>query len=385
VADLVLALVLLAGAGLMLRTVAALTRANPGFDANRILTLQFSLVGNAYAEDAAVRVFQDRTLQAIRALPGVESAALAGQIPFGNNFDCRGFHARGRMKLNPADDPCVQLYGATPDYAKVMGIRVKAGRFLSEADTVSAQQVLVISESAARLIWGTDDPIGSEVRMGSYDRGPWRTVVGIVSDVHHDDVSSPPEPAMYAPESQATDSYLVAVVRSATPDAGNLAGPVRNVLHTLDPSVPVYAVATLPALVARASAQRVFVMRLLTGFALIAILLAAIGLYGVVSYGVSQRTREVGVRVALGARRQDILRLVLGHGLALVAAGVAGGLAIATIVTRFRGSLLLGVGPIDLPTYAGAAIVLALVGLIAHWLPVRQALRIEPTVALRQE
>jgi putative ABC transport system permease protein len=385
VADLVLALVLLAGAGLMLRTVAALTRANPGFDASRILTLQFSLVGQAYAEDPAVRAFQDRTLQGIRALPGVEGVSLAGQVPFGDNFDCRGFHARGRMKPNPAEDPCVQLYSTTTDYSKVMSIPLKAGRFFTDADVITAQPVLVISESAARLIWGRGDPIGAEVRVGGHDTGPWRTVIGIVADVHHDDLTAPHAPAMYTPQAQLTDSYLVAVVKSATSDAGSLAGPVRNVLRTLDPAVPAYGVSTLPALIARASAQQVFVMRLLTAFAVIAILLAAIGLYGVVSYGVSQRTREVGVRVALGAQRRDILRLVLGRGLSLVAAGVAGGLAIAMIVTRFLGTLLFGVSPFDLATYAAAAVLLSLVGLIAHWFPVRQALRIQPTVALRQE
>jgi putative ABC transport system permease protein len=289
------------------------------------------------------------------------------------------------MKANPVDDPCVELYSATPAYPRVMGIPLQAGRFFTEADATTAQPVLVISESTARLVWGRDNPIGSEVRLGGHDQGPWRVVVGIVADVHHDDLTAPLTPAMYTPETQITDSYLVAVVKSSTADAVGLAAPVRDVLRALDPTVPVYNVATLPTLVARASAQRVFVMRLLAAFAAVAILLASIGLYGVVSYGVSQRTREVGVRVALGAQRRDILRLVLGHGLSLVALGVAGGLGIAVMATPFLGALVFGVSPVDPPTYAGAAALLGLVGLVAHWVPVRQALRIEPTVALRHE
>ncbi|HVD91483.1 MAG TPA: ABC transporter permease [Vicinamibacterales bacterium] len=385
VADLVLALVLLAGAGLMLRTVASLTRANPGFDADRILTLQFSLVGQAYAEDPAVVVFQNRTLERIRAVPGVESAALAGQVPFGGNADCWGFHARGRMKPNDVDDPCVERYGTTPDYPRVMGISLRAGRLFTEADSTSARPVILVSESTAKLVWGNDNPIGSDVRIGNATRGPWRVVIGVVADVHHDDLTAPPTPAMYTPQSQLTDSYLVAVVKSSTPDAAALAPPVRAVLRDLDPAIPVYDVATLRSLVARSAAQRLFVMRLLTGFAAVAVLLAAIGLYGVVSYGVAQRTREVGVRVALGAQRRDVLRLVLSSGLSLVAVGVAGGLLVAFVATRYLGTLVFGVSPVDPPTFAGAAALLTLVALAAHWVPIRRALRIDPASALRAE
>jgi len=245
VVDLALALVLLAGAGLMLRTVVALTRANPGFDAARVLTLQFSLVGKAYAEDPAVVAFQQQVLEQTRAVPGVEAVALAGQIPFGGNGDCWGFHAEGRIKPNPADDPCIERYGTTPDYLRVMGMTLRAGRFLSERDTTASQPVIVISESTARTIWGSDNPIGSQVRIGAADRGPWRTVIGVVADAHHDDVTAPPTAAMYTPQTQATDSFLVAVIKSSTADADVLAAPARAVLRALDPAVPVYDVATL--------------------------------------------------------------------------------------------------------------------------------------------
>jgi len=385
VADLALALVLLAGAGLMLRTVVALTHADPGFHADRILSLQFSLVGQAYAEDSAVVVFQDRTLEKLRAIPGVEGAALAGQIPFGGNADCWGFHVNGRMKPNPVDDPCVERYGITPDYLRVMGVPVLNGRSFTGADTTAGQPVIVISQSTAKAVWGSENPIGSQVRIGGHTRGPWRTIIGVVADVHHDDLTEPPTPAMYTPQTQITDSYLTAVVKSTTRDAAMLVAPARTVLRELDPTVPVYDVATLSSLIEKSGAQRLFVMRLLAGFAIVSVLLAAIGLYGVVSYGVAQRTREVGVRVALGAQRGDVLRLVLSSGLSLVALGVTGGLAAAFAATRFLGTLMFGVSPVDPPTFAAAAALLILVALLAHWVPIRRALRIDPAIALRAE
>jgi putative ABC transport system permease protein len=385
VADLALALVLLAAAGLMLRTVVALTHTTPGFNAQRVLSLQFSLVGKAYAEDAAVAAFQDRTLEKMRAIPGVEGVALAGQIPFGGNADCWGFHANGRMKPNPADDQCVERYGITPEYLRVMELPLIAGRSLDRTDSAKGPPVILISQATARAVWGDENPIGSRVRIGDATQGPWRTVVGVVADVHHSDLTTPVRPAMYTPQAQITDSYLVAVVRSSTRDATALAAPGRSVLRELDPSVPIYAVSTLSTLVERSSAQRVFVTRLLTGFAFVAVLLAAIGLYGVVSYGVAQRTRELGVRVALGATPTDILRLVLSSGVPLVALGLLSGLAAAVAATRALGTLVFGVSHADPATFAGAGLLLALIALVAHYVPIRRAMRIDPALALRQE
>ena len=385
VADLALALVLLAGAGLMLRTVAALGRANPGFDPRGVLTLQFSLVGKAYAEDAAVAAWQQQFVDRTRALPGVDHVALASQVPFGGNFDCWGFHAKGRMQPNPADDPCIQRYGATPGYLRVMGIPVLSGRFFTDADVATSQRVIVISQSTARAVWGAENPIGSEVRIGSADRGDWRTVIGVVADANHDDLTAPRVAAMYTPQAQFTDSFLVAAVKTSTADPAGLAGAVRSVLRDLDPAVAVYDVATLDALVSQASAQRVFVMRLLSGFAAVAVLLAAIGLYGVVSYGVSQRTREVGVRMALGARPSDVLRLILSGGMTMVAVGIGAGLLAAAAATRFLGTLVFGVTPLDAASFGAAAAILVLVALTAHWVPIRRALRVDPAVALRQD
>ncbi len=385
IADLALALTLLAGAGLMLRTMASLTRTSPGFTSGRILTLQFSLVGKAYAEDPAVVAFQNRALERLRALPGVERVALADQVPFGGNYDCRGFHAQGRMKAKTVDDPCIERYGVTPDYARLMGIPVRRGRFISDEDTSTSQPALVVSESTAKLVWGSDDPIGSHVRIGSATTGPWYTVVGVVGDVHHEDVPQPVTAAMYTAETQFTDSFLVAIVKASDGDPASLTTSVRQALRELDAAVPVYDIAALPVLVQQASAQRSFVMELLAGFAAVALLLAAIGLYGVVSYGVAQRTREVAVRVALGAQRRDVFRLVLWSGFWLVGLGVAIGLVSALAATRLLGTLIFGVSPVDPATFLSAAALLTVVALAAHVLPIRRAIRIDPAQALRAE
>ena len=385
VGNLALALVLLAGAGVMLRTVAALTRVDPGIDPAGVLTLQLSLVGKAYAEDTAVLAFQDRLLERVRALPGVTGAALAGLVPFIDNFDCRGFHAAGYMKANTAEDPCIQRYGVTPDYARVMGVTLHRGRFFSEADSSTSQPVIVISQATATAVWGNADPIGTQVRLGSSQRGPWRTVVGIVADGHHEDLTGPVTPAVYTPQSQQTDSYLVAVIKTGGEDPAAVAQPVRAAIRELDPAVPVYDVATMTSLVAAASEQQVFVMRLLAGFAFIAVILAATGLYGVLSYGISQRTREVGVRVALGARPGHVMRLVLGEGALLTAAGLALGLIGAFIATRQLGALVFGVSAADVATFAAATVLLSTVAVVSHLIPIRRALRVSPVEALRQE
>jgi putative ABC transport system permease protein len=383
VCDLAIALVLLAGAGLMLRTVSALMAANPGFSAEGVLTAQFSLVGEAYREDSAVVAFQNRLLESVRALPGVSSAALTGQIPMGKNWDTWGFHIEGLMNANPSEDPSVQRYSVTTDYFRLMHIPLIRGRLLNDADVTDGMPVVVISESTAKL-WGGADPIGRRVRLGGAT-GPWRTVVGTVGDVRHASLDEPASMGMYLPQTQVTDSFLVLTVKTSTAELERLTRSIREVLRNLDPAVPVYDVAPLDALLAKSFADRRFVMRLLGAFSILAVLLAAVGLYGVVSYNVAQRTREVGLRVALGAKPSDILRLVFAGGLTTVATGLAIGLGAALVLTRFLGTLLFAVAATDPSAIATAVVTLAAVALFAHWFPARRALRVDPAIALRQE
>ncbi len=382
VGDLALALVLLVGAGLMVKSVQALMATQPGFIGDGVLTAQFSLVGEAYRDDSAVVVFGDRVLEKVKALPGVENAALAGQVPMGHNYDTWGFHIEGMIKANPSEDPSVQRYSVTPEYFRTMQIPLLRGRLIEPSDVANGLAVVVISEATAKL-WGGTDPIGRRVRIGG-PTSPPRTVVGIVGDVRHSSLDERESLGMYVPQAQVTDSFLVLAVKAAA-DSQRLTQQIRGILRDLDPAVPVYAVARLDDLLASSFADRRFVMRLLGAFSLLALLLAAIGLYGVVSYTVTQRTRELGLRVALGATSRDILRLVFAGGLATVGTGLAVGVVAAFALTHFLESLLFNVRATDPWTMGGAVVSLALVALVAHWLPARRALRVDPVVALRQE
>ncbi|HXT19211.1 MAG TPA: ABC transporter permease, partial [Thermoanaerobaculia bacterium] len=278
----------------------------------------------------------------------------------------RGLHVRGRMRPNAADDPAIERYSVTTDYFRLLGVPLVAGRLLDAADRAEATPVMLVSAATARQVFGTDSPLGAQVRVGGADGGPWRTVVGVVGDVHHADLTAPPTAALYLPQAQFTDSYLVLVVKSGGVDPQRLLPAIRAAVRDLDPGVPLYQPATMSDLVAKTVAERRFVMRLLAAFAAIAVLLAAVGLYGVVAYGVAQRAREMGIRVALGARRADVLRAVAGSGLAMVAAGMAAGITAAAAMTRFLGGLVFGVSSADPPSFAAAAAVLLLVAVAAH-------------------
>jgi putative ABC transport system permease protein len=380
-ADVAVALVLLTGAGLMIRTVGTLTRSDAGFNASHVFTAQFAVGGAAYREEAAVVQFQNLLLERVRVLPGVESAAVAGQVPMGGNFDRWGFHIEGRMNVNPSEDPSAERYSVTPDYFHVLQIPLVRGRLITSQDLAGTQPVMVISETAAKL-WGGEEPIGGRVRIGGND-GPWRTIVGIVRDVHHQDLTAAPNPQMYLPQSQVTDAALVLVIRSSA-GVESLSPAVRQIMRSLDAGVPIYRVAMLDTLVQASYADRQFVMRVLGAFALLALLLAAIGLYGVIACTVSERTREVGLRVALGATKPDILRLVFASGARAIAVGLVIGVVAAQLLPRVLESMLFGTEPSDPMSLGAAVAALAGVTAIAHWIPARRALHVDPATALRQ-
>ena len=380
-ADVALAVVLLIGAGLMVRSVANLIGVHPGFDANGVLTMQISMVGTAYAKDEAVVLKTDQMIARLKALPAVEAAASAGQIPLGGNGDTWGFHVEGRPS-GPAD-PSVERYSITPEYFSVMRIPLRRGRLFTDADRAGAENVMIIGEQTARTLWPGADPIGQHVRIGGYD-GPPRTIVGIVGDVRHQELAAPPTMQMYTPQAQLTDSFLTLVIRSGG-DPSALAGEARRAIWSVASDVPVYEVAPLAELVARSVGWRRFVMILLELFGAVALLMTAIGVYGVISYSVAERTREIGIRAALGAAPGDIVRLIVGGGLAVVFAGLGVGIVAAIAATRFLESSLFEVSATDPATFAAVAGILLLVAIVAQAVPIARAMRVDPSIALREE
>jgi putative ABC transport system permease protein len=379
--DVALAVVLLAGAGLMIRSVATLLGVNPGFDPQGVLSMQISMVGSRYAEDNAVVRTGDAMLDGLRTLPGVVGVAVAGQIPLGGNGDTWGFHVVGRP-ASP-DDPSVERYSVTPDYFSVMRIPLRRGRLIADRDRAGAERVMVLGEHTARSLWPNEDPIGQHVRIGGTS-GPTYTIVGIVGDVRHHELAKPPTLQMYLSQRQLTDSFPTVVIRT-TGDPLALATAARRAIWSIASDVPVYQVASLEELVAKSVGPRRFMMLLLELFGVIALLMTAIGVYGVIAYSVAERTREIGVRAALGASRMAIARLVIGSGLVVVLAGLVVGSAMAFAATRYLESSLFGVSPSDPLTFASVIGVLLSVTLAAQAIPVLRAMRVDPAVALRQE
>jgi putative ABC transport system permease protein len=380
-ADVAMAVVLLIGAGLMIRSVGNLLGVDPGFDAAHVLTMQISMVGTAYAKDETVVVKTDEMVARLKALPGVEFAAAAGQIPLGGNGDMWGFHIDGRP--SGPQDPSVERYSVTPEYFSVMRIPLHRGRLFADADRAGAEPVMLIGEQTARTLWPSADPIGQHVKIGGTS-GPSRTIVGIVGDVRHQELAAPPTMQMYTPQAQVTDSYLTMVIRSGA-DPSGLAGEARRAIWSVAGDVPVYEVAPLVDLVQRSVGPRRFVMVLLELFGAVALLMTAIGVYGVISYSVAERTREIGIRAALGASPRDIVRLVVGGGLAVICAGLVVGVLVALGATRFLESSLYKVSATDPVTFIAVAAVLLGVALVAQGVPIARAMRVDPSIALRED
>jgi putative ABC transport system permease protein len=383
VGEIALGLMLLVGAGLMVRTLDRLMRIDPGFDPRDVLTLQISAVATRFESDEQVLATFDAILSRVRGIPGVEAAALAGQVPLGGNMDMSGFHIEGVPRANPADAPSVERYAVTRDYFRVMRIPVLRGRLITADDHASAQLVVVIGETTARRLWPGEDPIGRQVRIGAA-KSPLRTIVGVVGDVRHYSIAAPPTMQMYLPQAQNTDSFVTLVVRTRD-DAAAAAPAVRRAIRNAASDVPVYGVATLEELVVKSVSERRFVMWLLSMFASLAFVLAAVGIYAVVAYAVTQRRHEMGIRIALGARSADILGLVVREGLPLIAAGVAAGVGGALLLTEQLETLLHDVSATDLTTFAAATAALSAVAVAAHLFPGWRATRVDPVTALRAE
>ena len=384
VSEIALALVLLIGAGLMIRSFARLQRVSPGFEAKNLLTMNISLPRQKYQKNQQISAFFDQLFERIRSVPGVEVVAGIDPLPMSGNDGTTGFVVEGAPPRAVGDRPEVGERTATPDYFHAMRIPLLKGRAFSERDREDAPRVVIINEALARSFWPDEEALGKRLGFRASDPQVWHEVVGIVGNVKHRSLNADPKPELYFPYSQYPNNFMSLIVRTSS-DPTNTIAEIRNQVLGVDPDQPVFDIKTMGERLSKTVATSRFVMLLLGVFAALAMILAAVGIYGVMAYTVSQRTHEIGVRMALGAGAPDVLKLVVGHGLKLVLAGVGIGVAAALALTRLMESLLFGVSATDPLTFAVISAVLTGVALAACFVPARRATKVDPMIALRYE
>ena len=386
VAEMAFALMLLVGAGLLARSVIRLLDVDKGFDASNLLTMEINSVGPRYQDNASIFQHHDRVRDAIRSLPGVLSVAVVNQLPLGGNLDMYGVEAQDKPQSNPEDVPSGDRYVVSADYLPTMRIRVLEGRAFTEADERdTTNMVALVSQALAAKIWPGESAIGKRIRLGGEQR-PFRTVIGVTANVRHSGLDATVTQQFYVPERQwfFADNQEMLVIRTrGTPTA--VAGAVRRAIQEVDPSQPIVKVAAMERVIAASTAQRRLALTLFACFSIAAALLAVAGIYGVLAGNVAERTREIGLRAALGATPQHILALVVGQGARLALAGVALGLVGAYMLTRSLRALLFGIGAHDPTTIAVAMLLLLATTLLACLVPAVRAVRVDPSQAFRTD
>jgi putative ABC transport system permease protein len=383
VTEVALALVLLAGSALMLESVARLLAVDPGFRTEGRLTLQVAALRSKYSKDGLAAEFDVRLLERLSAVPGVISAGAVNLLPLTPTDWTQTFDVEDHQ-LGPGEaPPGCHVRIVLGDYFRTMGIPLLHGRAFTEQDGADSPDVALIDAAGAQRLWPDRDPLGRRIRLGD-EKGPWSTIVGVVGDVKHGGLTSPSDLHVYRPLRQHPTRSLSFVLKGSG-DVATLIPAVREAVRQIEPDQPIYNVQTMDQIVSDAVARPRFSMLLLACFATAALLLAALGIYGVLADSVAQRTREIGLRMALGARRRDVVRLVVGQGMSLTAAGIGAGTIAALGLTQALRSLLFGVSPTDPPTLAGVAAILVAVALVACVVPARRATRIDPLEAIRYE
>jgi putative ABC transport system permease protein len=384
ISEVALSLVLLTGAGLLIRTLWALRNASPGFDPHNVLTFTLRVSETKYSKPQERIQLFDRLLKGVHALPGVESVGAIDDIPLGGNNSNWPVAIEGRPAGALAEQPEVDTVMVSPLYFRTMRVPLLRGRVFNESDTPAAQPVIVVSEAMAKRFWPGQDPLGRHLTT-TFDPGASLEVVGVVGNVRDRGLANlSPVATMYLPIFQLSNTVLSLVVRT-TVDPGSITSAVRNTVHQIDPDQPLQDVMSMDQIIDGSLSERRFSMTLLAVFAGLALLLATVGIYGVIAYSVSRRTHEVGIRMALGAEKTDVLKMVIGQGLKLALIGVAIGVAGALALTRFLSSLLYGVEPTDPVTFIAVSLLLVAVALLACYIPARRAANVDPMVALRYE
>jgi predicted permease len=386
VAEVALSLVLLIGAGLLIRSYGRITNANPGFDAHNVLSLRVSLPGFRYKTPQSISQFYDDLDDRVKALPGVESVGSNYQLPLSSvALAWEPIGIEGYVPKAAGNDLIIASSAyISPDYFRAMGIKLETGRSFERTDNKQSPEVVIVDDKLAARFWPNESAIGKRLRQSA--SGPWRTIVGVVADAKDYDVDAEPPITAYFPVEQYNIGSRFIVIRSArNVDAASLSNAVSREITAIDPDLPAYDVATMEHRLSDSLARRRLSMFLLSTFAAFALILASIGIYGVIAYWVDQRTREIGIRMALGADRRRILELIGREFLVTVGIGLMIGLVAALALTRVMSGLLFGVSATDIATFGVIPIVLAIVAIIATYVPARRATRIEPIVALRAE
>jgi predicted permease len=386
VAEVALALILVVTAGLLTRTFFRLLQTDPGFRASQVLTFELSLPASKYPDQARIVAIYQQILEHLRSLPGVQSAGIVETVPLGGATEVTAIRIPGRPSVDSKDAPATNYTMISPGYFLTLRTPILRGRDFQESDTADSVPVAIISASMAREFWPGEDPLGKQVGPRSL-RYPAAKIVGIAADVKHLSLGEKPVPEMYVPYTQKVWPSLLTmdVILRSTLDPTSLTAMAREAVHSSDPDLPLAKMATLSRLLDDSMTQPRFTMLLLSSFGGIALLLASIGMYGVIAYSVSQRTHEIGIRMALGAQRGSVFRTILGQGARLAGLGILIGFFAALGVTRFMAGFLYGVQPSDGATFAGASLLLLGVAVLACYLPARRAMHVDPMVALRYE
>lgn len=379
VSEVALALVLLCGAGLMLQSFVRLMRVNPGFRPEHLLTMKIALPNGTYPKLEQTSAFLDRLLERLNSLPGVQSAAAATTLPLSGESDWGTFLIAGSSTPDWTRASAADWRGVTADYFQTLGVPLLRGREFSPADAKN-QNAVIINEAMAKRFWPRSDPLGQKIL--NRDRPNPLAIIGVVADTKGDGLGVEAKPEMYTIPRGLWYAFLIL---RTDQEPSTMASAVRNRITSLDKGVPVYQVATMDELLSRSVAPARFNLFLLVLFSALALGLAAVGIYGVLAFGVSRRTHEIGIRLALGAHPHDILRLIIRQGMGLVLLGTVLGLAGAAALTRLMASLLYGVSARDTATFAAVAVLLTLVAVVACYLPARRAMRVDPMTALRSD